>query len=474
MRKLIRMVSHLLLCLPLNVLSNPDTTGINFVEDLTWNQIKQKAGKENKYIFVDCYTTWCGPCKRMDKEVFQNDSVGRFMNEKFISVKIQMDSTAKDGPDIQKMYADARYFASNYNITVYPTFLFFNPNGDLVYKDVGFRIALEFVKVGIKALDDRNLRYYTRLDDFKKGKRADPDLYDLANYSWSLGNRDLAKEIGEEYIARVDRQQLLEKSKILFVLKVANNKILADSLAAVYKSKYLDTLNDNDLFKWENVNFIEQFLYLINSKDKFFHFCYQRPRLADSLTAFPGWSKLVVDQTITREELESKLLRKNSAYIANSDWNELEINIQKKYPAINAHRLVLDYKIVYYKMLKAWPLYTQLLIKRVDKYGPYGEFPDVDFNLNNHAWDIFLHSNNANELEKALSWSEKAVDLVLKSKDQSNLANWMDTKANILYKLGRKGEAIDLEMKVVELDPNSLQFANNLQKMKTGQETWTE
>jgi thiol:disulfide interchange protein len=44
--------------------SQVDTTkGIQFVHNLSWQEILQKARAENKYVFVDCYATWCGPCK---------------------------------------------------------------------------------------------------------------------------------------------------------------------------------------------------------------------------------------------------------------------------------------------------------------------------------------------------------------------------------------------------------------------------
>lgn len=35
----------------------------------TWEEVKEKAAKENKPIFVDAYTTWCGPCKWMAKNI---------------------------------------------------------------------------------------------------------------------------------------------------------------------------------------------------------------------------------------------------------------------------------------------------------------------------------------------------------------------------------------------------------------------
>src|SRR5688500_7757549 len=75
--------------------------GIKWTTGLTWEQINQKAKTENKYIFLDLYATWCGPCKEMDKSVYPNDTVGLFFNNKFVSVKVQMDRTKKDNAFIQ-------------------------------------------------------------------------------------------------------------------------------------------------------------------------------------------------------------------------------------------------------------------------------------------------------------------------------------------------------------------------------------
>ena len=40
--------------------------GVQFVHGLKWTEVKAKAKAENKYIFVDCFTTWCGPCKMIE------------------------------------------------------------------------------------------------------------------------------------------------------------------------------------------------------------------------------------------------------------------------------------------------------------------------------------------------------------------------------------------------------------------------
>lgn len=58
--------------------------GISFKHD-AWETIKTMAQKEHKGIFVDCYTTWCGPCKMLSRYVFTNDTVGAFFNTNYIN-----------------------------------------------------------------------------------------------------------------------------------------------------------------------------------------------------------------------------------------------------------------------------------------------------------------------------------------------------------------------------------------------------
>lgn len=98
--------------------------GIAYATDADWMSILNLAKKENKYIFVDCYATWCNPCKRMDKDVFENDSVVDYINEKFVSVKIQFDTTSKDDKHVKQWHEIAKQFRVEYGINKFPTFLF--------------------------------------------------------------------------------------------------------------------------------------------------------------------------------------------------------------------------------------------------------------------------------------------------------------------------------------------------------------
>src|SRR5688500_1947651 len=99
--------------------------GISFESNLTWAEVKQKAKIENKYIFMDCFATWCLPCKQMDKEVYPNDTIGAFVNSNFISIKIQMDTSTSDGDDVKKKYKEASSIQREFKVSAFPTFLFF-------------------------------------------------------------------------------------------------------------------------------------------------------------------------------------------------------------------------------------------------------------------------------------------------------------------------------------------------------------
>ena len=53
--------------------------GVNF-EHITFDEALAKAKAENKLVFMDCYTSWCGPSKYMTSNVFHQEIVGDYFN----------------------------------------------------------------------------------------------------------------------------------------------------------------------------------------------------------------------------------------------------------------------------------------------------------------------------------------------------------------------------------------------------------
>lgn len=118
--------------------------GMQFQDDLSWKQILALAAKENKPIFLDCYTTWCGPCKAMAREVFSRSDVGDYMNAHFISVKKDMEKG--EGIDLYKKYE--KY------IPGFPTYLVFNAKGELIHQVTGYQEPPVFISMMQNGLDN--------------------------------------------------------------------------------------------------------------------------------------------------------------------------------------------------------------------------------------------------------------------------------------------------------------------------------
>lgn len=94
-------------------------------KDITLKQAMKQATKERKWIFIDCYTTWCGPCKRMAENIFPRPEVGDFFNNSVITLKKDMQT--EEGKEI----------AEKYGVRVFPTFLILNERGEEMNRLVG-------------------------------------------------------------------------------------------------------------------------------------------------------------------------------------------------------------------------------------------------------------------------------------------------------------------------------------------------
>lgn len=64
------------------LLALPGLAQTNF-RSITFDEALAAAKAENKMVFIDFYTDWCGPCKAMARDVFPQKAVGDYMNEKW-------------------------------------------------------------------------------------------------------------------------------------------------------------------------------------------------------------------------------------------------------------------------------------------------------------------------------------------------------------------------------------------------------
>lgn len=145
-----------------------------------------QGAKKNKIVFIDAYTTWCGPCKLMDKSVFTDEKVLDFMNENFVNLKLDMER------------GDGQIVAQRYKVSAFPSFLFVNTEGELVHKGIGYQDADKFLSLASVALSaNQGLLAWSR--KFENGERS-PDF--LKNYALQLADVQDAKraDIAKLYV----------------------------------------------------------------------------------------------------------------------------------------------------------------------------------------------------------------------------------------------------------------------------------
>lgn len=121
-------------------LNNADK--ITFIEN-DWNTAVKKASAQKKYIFVDCYATWCGPCKMLKMRTFTNNRVADYFNKNFINVS--MDMEAGQGPAL----------AQQWKIQAYPTLIIFDQNAKPVLGTMGFMKPDDLMAFAEQALSQR-------------------------------------------------------------------------------------------------------------------------------------------------------------------------------------------------------------------------------------------------------------------------------------------------------------------------------
>lgn len=141
---------------PASVMQQTVTNEINF-RDGAWNAILEKAKAENKMIFIDCYTSWCGPCKIIAKTVFKDSAVAAFMNAHFISIKSDMEKG--EGIELKKKF----------EVSAFPTLLFISPKGEVEHRIVGSVSIEKFIVEAKVALSGNGLAAYQR--KYKSGVR---------------------------------------------------------------------------------------------------------------------------------------------------------------------------------------------------------------------------------------------------------------------------------------------------------------
>lgn len=144
--------------------------------NLGFDAALKQAATEQKFVFVDFYTTWCGPCKMLDQKTWKDPQVIALITSKAIPLKIDAEKEA----DLSKRY----------RINVYPSLLVIRPDGSEVDRIIGFKESEPFKEAFNKVL--------TLAAAGKSPVQAATEAVETADPDEAKPRFDLAKKLAQE------------------------------------------------------------------------------------------------------------------------------------------------------------------------------------------------------------------------------------------------------------------------------------
>jgi thioredoxin-related protein len=421
--------------------------GIQFDQYISWQQVKEKAKATHKYIFIDCISTSSPACTFMNTNVFSQQEVGNAVNENFISIAVQMDTAAKDDSLIKSWYRDANQLKKQYQITAFPTYLFFDPNGQIVHQDGGILSPKEFIDAAAKALDP-NKQFYSLMQKYQNGTADSAVVKELAVRSFHFGNYELSSTLVHAYISSI--KHIYDKSNLQFFRDVTNSSKDTGFYLWLRHPDEVDQVMGKDYSHREVMNIImneDQSVIDANKK------------------AVVGYKLLGNLVTSVIAPAYGTDIDKNIKEPVPPEWDKMYAGIKERYGAYYADRITKWVKMTYYEHRQNWPAYEEAVTAYVEQY--FSTIKTVQ--MNDFCWNIFLHSEDKNYLNKAASWIKAVITQI---GNDARLGYYIDTYANLLYKLDDKTQSILWEQKAVQSNPDEKIFAETLDKMNKGVKTW--
>ena len=150
-----------LLFLGQNIIAGNGFTEIS--SEAEWQATLKSAQTQNKLILVDLYTTWCGYCKKMDREVFADKAFQEELAVNYVPIKLNAESEFGAG------------FAQQNGVQGYPTFVFFNGDGASIGIVEGYEPLKKFRK-STQRIYNTVSKGSTYEKGYKKGKLNNKEL----------------------------------------------------------------------------------------------------------------------------------------------------------------------------------------------------------------------------------------------------------------------------------------------------------
>ena len=425
--------------------------GIEF-EHGTWAEVLEKAKLSGKSIFIDVYTSWCGPCKMMSTEVFPLAEVGKVYNTNFICYTV--DAEKGEGLSIAKQY----------EVNSYPTYLFIKADKSLIMKTVGRMEAEKFIALAQTAKEElKTPKPLAEWDkEYVQKKNDTAFLLTYIQKRARLGMKNAA--LFDEYLALLPSDKRTSK-EIIEIYQQERNNLTINSLAyknlqtnaftfyaqlSMYFNMIISATIDNsfrEAVKTKNEQLLQQVVDANESLPKTPESKQKEAFYMNYYKNTDDVEKYIIHAT---KYCETSLMTISPDSIANQDkatFQQFELT-----------------KNLYASMIK-----DSAQIAELKNYMEHGQRNKYSEAINNIAWGFFEKVKDEKALGDALRWSKRSLEIYRNSHN-------LDTYANLLYKLGRKDEAITKETEALDFakkyNYKPKPYEEMLQKMNAGEKTW--
>lgn len=143
---------------------------------MTFDEAIEAQAKEPKKIMIDMYTTWCGPCKMLDRNTFQHKDVAEYVNKNYYAVKFNAEGDGdikfKDQTfsnpnfDASRKGRNSQHeLAAAFGVTAYPTIIFLDENSNLLIPVKGYHNPKQ-LEIFLKVFATNAYKKITSKEDF--------------------------------------------------------------------------------------------------------------------------------------------------------------------------------------------------------------------------------------------------------------------------------------------------------------------
>ena len=213
------------------------SVGMVFFEGSFENAL-QLAANEEKLVFVDVYTTWCGPCIVMQDTVFPQPKVGEFFNSRFVNFKLDAEKEVQNGPEI----------AAKYEINVYPTYLILDSDGNEIARASSLMTGEQFIAMVSQMLGETESTFEKLQERYAAGERGhefvqqylmDAIVYfskkeyprnDMAKLREYWGEQQYYSDAATAYFARKTFPELLNPTDVHLILYYKDKSSRGDKI----------------------------------------------------------------------------------------------------------------------------------------------------------------------------------------------------------------------------------------------------